>query len=156
MDFWPKQGKAVVIAPTFQEDMAYSMTKRFGNAFKESDLNPIQSALTIPSDMVVKAPDVHFSFRYNAVLKEPRSNAASTPFFCVVAQSSEEFLYETKKVRPVHLYYFWFCLKAWNSWRGSWSLTPSAGCKDFLLPLSPRSTRSPPLTSCTSPTLYAC
>ena len=104
IDFWPKLGKAVVIAPTFQEDMAYSMTKRFGNAFKESELDPIHSTLTIPSDMVVKAPDVHFRFRYNAVVKEAGGDTASTPFFCIVAQSSEEFLYETKKVRPVLLH----------------------------------------------------
>ncbi|KAH9911077.1 uncharacterized protein B0H18DRAFT_962555, partial [Fomitopsis serialis] len=71
IDFWPKL-----------EDMAYSMTKRFGNVFKESELDPIHSTLTIPSDMVVKAPDVHFRFRYNAVVKEAGGDTASTPFFC--------------------------------------------------------------------------
>ncbi|KAH9919274.1 uncharacterized protein B0H18DRAFT_1122638 [Fomitopsis serialis] len=101
LDFWPTLGKAVAIAPTFEEELTYLITNHFAEMFRMSEPEPLASTARTSARSIIKTPDVYFSSRYNTVYKEAiqgNSQPASTPFLCLVAQTVEEFIYNVKKM----------------------------------------------------------
>ncbi|KAH9834239.1 uncharacterized protein C8Q71DRAFT_859896 [Rhodofomes roseus] len=102
VDYWPREHKAVVIAPLFVEEKAYIITNTVAKALGEYE--PIMGAMTAlhncRRNYHVNTEDVWCRLMYNALRLDAikSSHAEACPFFCITAQTAEEFMYETKKM----------------------------------------------------------
>ncbi|KAH9841973.1 uncharacterized protein C8Q71DRAFT_739711, partial [Rhodofomes roseus] len=101
VDYWPRERKAVVIAPLFAEDKAFMIANTVATALHEYEPTPGRTALQVcRRNYHVQTADVWCRLMYNAVRIDAMKNthAEACPFFCIVAQTAEEFMYETKKM----------------------------------------------------------
>ncbi|KAH9926940.1 uncharacterized protein B0H18DRAFT_1004609 [Fomitopsis serialis] len=101
IDFWRSLGKVVAIAPTSQADLTRPIVDRVANILREAEPNSVGSTLDIVPKSFVEVPDLMFYMNDKTV----HQHATYTPqapgpmiFFCIIAQSQEEFTYETKKM----------------------------------------------------------
>lgn len=113
LDFWPDDGKAIAIAPTFEEDLTIGIADVMSEFLREAEGSRefISSSVTTLMRDTVETPKVHFRTIFSAVHTTDHGDSrlpGEMLFLCEVAQSSEEFLYHTRKVRHFiyHIYSF--------------------------------------------------
>jgi len=98
IDFWHREKKVVVQAPLFKEDFSFGVASNMQRLMNcELLLEDRLPELQIKPQSIVESPRVCFSLKYSA-LSPPIDANNNQAFFCIVTQSREEFIYQTRKV----------------------------------------------------------
>lgn len=91
----------VVQAPLFKEDFSFGVTRSLEFLINfEPLLEDRLPELQIKPQSIVESPRVCFNLKYSA-FSPPVDANNNQAFFCIVTQSREEFIYQTRKVRYV-------------------------------------------------------
>lgn len=101
LDFWPADGKAIAIAPTFDEDLAFTISDALTLVLREAEADPMWSRVAPLIKSEVVTPTVQFLVRFGAVHQNGSGDVlppGEMIFLCMVAQTKDEFLYDVWKV----------------------------------------------------------
>ncbi|KAH9914241.1 uncharacterized protein B0H18DRAFT_959976 [Fomitopsis serialis] len=115
VDFWSAEHKIVLIAPTLEEDLTNDIASYMALVLRQSEPEPFRSTIAAVEDSIVKTDTLQTVLKCSAVhidaavdnedCDENEVSGTGLPsvlgplvFFCSVAQTAEEFVYQTGKI----------------------------------------------------------